>query len=388
MKVMHVIVGLDRGGAEGALSRLVLHDQRNQHTVVSLQDRGVHGDVLERGGIPLYTLGMRRGRIRWSNFRDLLKIVRRERPDVIQTWMYHSDLLGGLAGRLAGVDTIVWGIRHSTLDPDDVPLATRVLARVCAAVSRIVPAAVVSCSQEGLRLHQSMGYPAEKMAVIPNGYDCRRLQADENARRRIRAETGTSDTGLVVLGTVARWSAQKDHATLFAAVAQTSLRDLDRLRCFLVGPGMTSSNLELIGLLERFNLREKVILFGDRADASVLMNAFDLHVLSSSWGEGFPNVVAESMACGVPSIVTDIGDSSLVVGDTGWVVKPKAPELLASAIHDALEAMGDSARWVERKSACRDRITGMFSLEQMVESYREVWQTAASGAFGEGVGFA
>lgn len=155
-----------------------------------------------------------------------------------------------------------------------------------------------------------------------------------------------------------------------------------RVRCALVGPGMTKDNADLVALVKAHNLWEQVLLLGPRDDIPAVMNALDTHVLSSSFGEAFPNVVAEAMACGTPPIVTDVGDAALIVGDCGWVVAPKDAVRLAGAIADAMAAMGCAESWQARKQACRERVTEEFSLARMTAAYRAVWQEAVAATRG------
>src|SRR5690606_12427384 len=145
------------------------------------------------------------------------------------------------------------------------------------------------------------------------------------ARRAARLGWNVPDDA-VVIGSVARWNPLKDHENLLAAFARSRQHDL-RLRCVLIDFEMDASNGATAALLDRHALRESVILLGKRDDVPALMNGLDVHVLSSR-AEGFPNVVAEAMATGVPCLVTDVGDAAMIVDDTGWVAPPRNPAAL------------------------------------------------------------
>jgi glycosyltransferase involved in cell wall biosynthesis len=225
-----------------------------------------------------------------------------------------------------------------------------------------------------MRVHCDIGYPENRFVVIPNGYNCASYAPDSSARRRIRAELGIGQ-GSIVIGQVARWDAQKDHANLLASLA-ILVRSGVEYRCLLVGDGMTDENAALRSLISSHHLEDKILLMGLRKDIPAIMNALDLHILSSAYGEAFPNVVAESMACGTPCVVTRVGDAEFIVGTTGWVVPPRDAPALADAITQALKEL-HSGTWNHRQEECRRRITRNFSIDRMISSYLEVWRSVA-----------
>lgn len=374
MNVLHVITNLDDGGAQTVLLRLVTADAHDRHGVISLTDEGVVGARLAAAGVPVRTIGLPRGRLTAPGFAHLVRAIRRARPDVVQTWMYHADLLGGLAARIAGARTVVWGIRNTDLDRSRVSRQTRLTARACAAVSRIVPRGIVSCSERAAQAHAALGYPAERIVVVPNGYDLGAFAPDLEARRRVRAELAIGETQ-ALFGMVARWDPHKDHANLIAALAQLEGADIPDWRCALVGRDMDARNPALCALLARHGIGPRVLALGVRDDVPAVMNALDLHLLSSV-GEAFPNVVAEAMACGTPVVATDSGDAALIVGETGWIVPPGEPRALADAIRSALRELSVPGARTVRAAACRERIARNFGLERMVAGYRAAWAAA------------
>jgi glycosyltransferase involved in cell wall biosynthesis len=352
----------------------VAGDRENTHEVVSLMDEGFHGEHLAAAGVPVHALGMPRGRITVRGLARLYRIIRQRDPDVVQTWMYHADLIGGVLARLAGKRAVVWGIRNAYLNPMTSVWSTRAVARACALLSGTVPARIVSCSVAGARAHTSLGYSAAKMTVIANGYDVERLAPDEGARGRLRREWGV-EPDVFLVGMVARWDAQKDHATLLHALGLLQTRLPMAWRCILVGPDMTPDNRTLMTLLEAHCLHDRVLLLGPRSDVTGIMSALDLHVLSSV-GEAFPNVVAEAMACGTPCLVTDVGDAAMMVGATGWVVPPRDPQRLADGVATAAAELADPARRQRLQAAARARVSEEFGLPRMVSAYGSVWREA------------
>ena len=367
---LHIITGLTDGGAEAVLFRLCSRDTGGTHHVVSLMGLGKYGPLLEAAGVHVTTLDMPRGRVSLRGLWRLWRLMRHLRPDVVQTWMYHADLIGGVVGRLAGRRRIFWGIRHTRLIPGESSRATILVARICARLSRRVPEGIVCCAEAAAEVHAEMGYDRTRMHVIPNGYDIARFQPDPDAGRAIRRECGLTPDQPVI-GFVARYNAQKDHHTLLDALALLKTRG-GCPHCLLVGTDIDTGNAELGAAIAERGLEAFVHLLGQRADIPAVMNALDLHVMSSSFGEAFPNVLSEAMACGTPCVTTDVGDAAIIVGETGRIVPPKQPESLAQAIADLLAEHGTAA-WHERRGAARQRVIAKFSLERMIARYRAVW---------------
>ncbi len=373
LRVLHVITGLGQGGAESVLFRLATYPEAGvEHTVISLTDEGIYGERLRAAGVAVRALGMKRGRVTLGGFMELRRLIADARPDAVQTWMYHADLIGGLAARLAGVRAIAWGIRNSGEHLERSSRSARLVLRACALLSGRVPKAIVCAAQKAAQRHADKGYRRDRLVVISNGYDLSRYAPDAAARARARAEWGVVGDAPVI-GCVARWDPLKDHANLLRAVAALVRDGRDAgLRCVLIGRGMTADNPELGALIDRLGLRERLVLAGPSDDVPAAMNGLDLHVLSSC-AEGFPNVVAEAMACGVYCVVTDVGDAAYIVGDTGVVVPAEQAEALARGIETALREV--AARGRERAGEpARARVLEHFDLARMVQSYIAVWR--------------
>ncbi|OWT63267.1 glycosyl transferase [Achromobacter insolitus] len=373
MRVLHIITGLGQGGAESVLFRLATYPEANvEHVVVSLTDEGIYGERLRAAGVAVHVLGMKRGRVSLGGFLALRALVAAERPDAVQTWMYHADLIGGLAARLAGVRAIAWGIRNSGEHLERSSRSARIVLRACALLSGRIPKAIVCAAQKSAERHADKGYDRARMVVIANGYDLSRYAPNAEARSRVRAQWGVPQD-VPAIGCVARWDPLKDHANLLRAIAALVRDGRDAgLRCVLIGRGMDTDNAELGALVDKLGLRDRLVLAGPSDDVPAAMNGLDLHVLSSC-AEGFPNVVAEAMACGVYCVVTDVGDAAYIVGDAGVVVPPEQPEALARGIETALREV--AARGRERAGeAGRARVLENFDIARMVQSYIAVWR--------------
>ena len=380
MRILHVITGLGRGGAETVLYRLATGSTRATHEVICLEAPGYFSTKLEEAGIPVHHVGWGAvGSVR-ALFR-LHKLVRSLDADVVQTWMYRANVFGGLSAKLVG-SPIVWNIRCSSWDV--LPLPTQLLAHVGGFLARFVPRRVINCSAVSRRLHARLGYDAADGVVIPNGYDPALFGPDEQARDAIRQELNVPSDGFV-LATIGRWHVQKGLPELLQAVRILRDRKLP-VTLLMVGRDLDEGNGDLTDLIARTGGGEALRLLGNREDVADLARAADLHVLASIGAEGFPNAVAETMLSATPNVVTDVGDAALVVGDTGWVVPPRDPERLADAVEVAYREFARSPdKWAERRSAARDRIVREFPLDRMIDTYEAVWRGIAPVGAGQDV---
>lgn len=331
--------------------------------------------MLEEYGIETFSLDMPKRSFLLGSALKLYRILRMLNPDVIQTWMYHADFFGGLVARWAGFSSIVWGIRHSTLEPGKSGRVTILIAKLSAIASGWLPVKIAVCAQRAMEVHEELGYCKAKMQVIPNGFDLERFKLQKSLDLAV---VGVSPivADYPVIAAIGRYDPQKDHATLLKALAILRTRNL-HVTCLLVGTGLDSNNHQLTELIVKNDLVDSVILLGARNDIPAVLSAVDVHVLSSAFGEGFPNVVAEAMACGTPCVVTDVGDAADIVGKTGWVVPPSDAKALAEALQLALEELRASEfKWQQRRKAARARIRDNFSLEKMILSYHRIWEEA------------
>lgn len=368
MKVLHVITGLGVGGAETMLLRLIEGaDTEVSHMVVSLTDAEPLGREIEEAGAPVTALGMRGVAHLPKAVLRLRRLVREQEPDVVQTWLYHGDLVGALAARGLGVP-IAWNLRHSDLSRNRNKRSTLLTMKACALLSRRIPTRIISCSATAIATHVEAGYDPSKMVLIPNGFDTNQFNPAPEGRVELRRELGLGPDALVT-ATVGRYHPQKDPATLLKAAGNV-LPHRPRGHLVLVGRGFTTDNGELMRLIDDHGLRGRVHPMGLRRDVARLDAALDLFI-SSSAGEAFPNAVGEAMSCGVPCIVTDVGDVSDLIGETGRIVPPRDPEALAAAWAELLDK-SDSERATLGKTA-RRRIQERFSMQSILARYQRVW---------------
>lgn len=370
IRILHVVTGLYRGGAEMSLLRTLAHADRDLylHHVVSLASAGELAPAVRGTGAGVVELAVSPGSSAFLAVPRLRGIIRAWNPDLVQTWMYHSDLLGGLAARLAGNPPVVWGLHHADLDPKLNKRSTLWVAGTCARLSGWLPSSIVCCSEATRRVHADFGYEAEKMHVIPNGYEVDEFRPDPAARAEVRRELGLTDDDFVV-GMVGRYHPLKDHRN-FLAAARLLLDAGDKARFVLCGLGVDEASDELMALVDRYGLREVTNLLGERKDPQRIMNSFDLGTIASA-GEGFPNVVCEMMLCGISCVVTDVGDAALIVGQTGDVVPRADAPALAEGWRQMLR-LGAEGRRAKGASA-RLRIVQNYSAEAISLRYHQLW---------------
>jgi glycosyltransferase involved in cell wall biosynthesis len=369
IRIVHVISGLMTGGAETQLFRLAAAADRGlwRFSVVSAAGRGTFGDRLEALGVPVCALGLDRRDPR-APFR-LWRAVHEFDPQMVQGWMGHGNLLASLAGLFRPGLPVLWNVRATVYDLSlEKPGTARVIrlgARLSGSPSRIVYNSELSARQ-----HEALGFRPNRRVVIPNGFDVEHFRPDAESRRATRQRLSLQD-GECAVALVARYHPMKDHRTFLMAIAELARRGL-RVRAVLAGLGADEMNVELNGLIQELGLASSTILLGEVADTVPIMRAADVVCLSSSWGEGFPNVLGEAMACETPCITTDIGDARSVVGDCGSVVPPRSSEQLAAAIEAIAIAPTEERRALGARA--RIRIQNNFSIEHVVDRYSALYR--------------
>ena len=370
IKVTHIITGLQADGAERMLFNLTTQMDRERfaNSVVSLTGMGDLGEALVREGIPVRALCLKKSLSSMASLWRLRRVLCQEKPDVVQTWMYHADLVGGLVAQAAGIRRVLWGVHHCDVSRGSMKWLTRVTARACASASYHVPKQIVFCSEASRLAHAQLGYASSKMTFIPNGFDTSRFQPDAQIRQAVRRELGIRPDSLVV-GMLGRHHPHKDHANFVAAAGAIAGAHPD-IEFVLCGRGVTRENEELWSRVTAAGLDGRAHLLGAREDVSRLLAALDV-LVSSSQTEAFPLAVGEAMAAGVPCVVTDVGDSRLLVGNTGVVVPARNSSALANGIEVLLKAGQDGRQSLG--IAARARIQKFFSLAGIVRRYEDLY---------------
>lgn len=378
LRILFVINDIDIGGAERMLLKVTSQlAPSHDLTVASLTQRGALASEFEQVGADVIALGMRGPLSLPGAVARLAREVRARRPQLMSTWMYHADLVGGLAARLAGLPAVAWNIRHGDLSPAHTSLATRAVVRTNALLSSMLPKKILCCSETARRTHVEFGYREERFHLIPNGFDLQKFRPSSEARTSVRQELGLRDDDLLI-GLVARWHPHKDQPGFIRAAA-TLGRQHGNAHFVLVGDDCNTDNPELVRLIAEAELGGKIHLLGRRNDIPRLTAALDI-ATSSSIGEGFSNTLGEAMACAVPCVATDVGDSAYIVGTTGKIVPPSDPPALAQAWAELVTAPDTVRR--ELGERARERVSQKFELgvvaRQYEAAFREIIQDSDS----------
>lgn len=369
MKVVHVITGLEGAGAELNLYRLIkaTTPAGYSHEVISLTGEGPVHALLTEFGVPVSVISMRR--TSFSAIGAIGKVahlVRQARPDIVQTWMYHADLVGGLAARITRTP-VVWGIQASELDPAT-DRTSRAVASLNAWLSRTIPRSIVSNSEAGRQWHARFGYDSRKFVVIPTGFEVPAWPT-EQTRAASRRQFGIPRECLVV-GRIGRFAPVKDIRS-FVMAAQIVVRKVPDVVFVLCGGGLDPSNSMLQSWIGGAGLTERFFLLGPMTNLEKVYPVLDVFC-SSSYAEGFPGVVGEAMSYAIPVVATDAGDSAALVGNCGRIVPARNPTSLGAALVEIL-LLRDPERSA-LGAAARSRISDYFSLESMGAKYDAVYR--------------
>ena len=378
-KILFVTTGLESGGAEMSLYKLVTRMDKSRFdcSVVSLTDAGpVLGARIQEGGIPLHCLGFARGMPDPRMVTSLARWIGKAKPDLVQTWMYHADLVGGLAAGLARRPAarrapVVWSVHSTHLVKGKNKSLTLGVIGLNARLSRRLPARVLCCSDAARDTHLQLGYPETLLLTIPSGVDTEEFIPNPAARADVRQELHLPPDAPLI-GLSARFDPQKDHETFFRA-AQILHRSRPEARFVLWGGGITPDNRTLARMAQGAGVDAQTHFLGLRRDTARLTAALDAATCCSAFGESFALVMGEAMACGIPCVTTDMAGPAAIVGGHGWVVPVRDARALAEAWREMLDLTPEAR--AARQQDARGHILDHFSLDKTVREYEAFYKT-------------
>jgi glycosyltransferase involved in cell wall biosynthesis len=372
MKILHIISGLPIGGAEMMLYKLISVIDRDifEPVVISLTDYGSLGNNIKKLNIPVYKMEMNAGFPNPFKVWRFIKLIRKINPELIQGWMYHGNLAALLAKWvLLNRVFLLWNIRHT---PDDLKKEKRLTALVIRLGAKFSshPERIIYNSKVSEQKHELLGYDNKNKSIIPNGFNCEQFKPFDNAKSKLRHSLDLKKDTLLI-GLIARYHIMKDHVTFLHSAGKLN-KTYPEIHFIFVGQGVDKNNHLLIKLIEDLKITKNIHLLGKRMDVDEITAGLDIACSSSSWGESFSNAIGEAMACGIPCIVTDVGDSAWIVGETGIVVKPGDKKALTKAWVTLIE-LGSEGR-VRLGRSARQRVIEHFSINIVVKQYEDLYR--------------
>ena len=370
IRICHLITSLDTGGAERTLVNLVTAMDRDEfeNEVITLLKPGPMAQTLTQAGVPVTSLEMGRHRPNPIVLLSLIRHLRAKEPAIVQTWLYHADFFGSVGAFFAKPDHLIWNLRSSEIDHPGIPRSTRYLARLLAVLSRW-PDAIIVNSRDGQRYHERLGYRPKRWINITNGVDLNRFRPRRDERPMLRSRLGIS-ADAAVIGLIARYHPMKDVETFLRAASRFQRED-ENAKFVLCGDRLDPDNEKLTEVLSSLDLGRSVVLLGRRSDIELIYPALDVLTLCSTYGESLPNVLCEAMACDVPCVATDVGDSVEIIGDCGLIVPKRDHEALARAWH----ALLGKKKLETGTNTARLRIAARYSLEKMCAHYESFYRS-------------
>ncbi len=339
--------------------------------VISLMPGGMFFDRTVQLNVPVYDLGMRQGVPGLGALLRFRKLIKEFQPDIVQGWMYHGNLLAWIGMKFSGsTANIYWSIHQSLADIKAEKPMLASLVRLSARLSGGLKAVVFSASV-GRSQHIDNGFASDNALTILDNFDLTAFKTTESAKL-LHSDLQLPEDALLVVS-IARYAPMKDHKSLIDAAALV-VEKFPLVHFVLVGPGVDQDNAVLCEQIQQLELVEHVHLLGQRTDIQSILNNVNVFVLSSSFSESFPNVLGEAMACEVPCVTTDVGDSKVIVGDTGAVVPPNNPTLLADGMISLIALAPEDLQQLGRKA--RERIEQNFNLDgadSFVRQYEKLY---------------
>ena len=371
MKIIHIITDLGEGGAQKFLINLCQStSELHNHIIISLSSSNQYL-LNQKYNFKIYTLNLNKFLFGFfGSIVKLIRIIKRNKPNIIQTWLYHADFIGGIIAFIFGYRRIFWTVRDCSIDVNT-KLLTKLIVIILSKLSYIIPEKIIFNSNNALnKFNKRYGYDKEKSFLIQNGFDIKKYKINKKDRKSLRNFLGLNEIDLV-LGMVARFHPVKNHIYLIKTLNLVK-RKFPNIKCLLVGKDLDKNNLFLKKIIKDNQIEENIVLLGIRRDITKIMNTIDIHLLSSK-SEAFPNVIGEAMACGTPCVSTNVGDVQDIIGNNGWIVPINDYFTFSETIILAINEINCKNKKTN-PNIIRKRIIDYFSQEKMVKNFLEIWQ--------------
>lgn len=361
VNVLHIITSLGEGGAQKILKEICLNNKDLIHEVVCFKSGRFENEIKDRG-VKVYFYNIKKNPIR--TFISLFILINfKFKPNIIQTWMYHSDLIGCLLKLFwfRKDKYLFWNVRNGTLIKESSSFLTRRIRNILSFLSFFSPNKIIYCSKSVKLIHESVGYNNKIGEVINNGVDTNFFHWYS---RENRVESNYK------IGFIGRFNKQKNLDTLFQSLSILKKENI-QFSLYLVGENLDYKNNKLKHSLKKADLINNTNLYGIKSDIRNILFKLDLLVLTSTSGEGFPNILLEAMSTGLRCISTDVGESKCIINKFGWIIKPKDIESLVNAIKKSIYQNQNQRIYFEKES--RNHVAKFYPKEIMIENYKRLY---------------
>ena len=369
MKIMHLISGLKSGGAESTLFKLVKNDINNIHIVVSLTDGGSYKSKLEEESIEVHNLNFKFNLNLFYQFFKLILLIKKIKPNAIQSWMYYCNFITIFIKLFCNIN-IYWNIRASFYKQFYTPFS-KFIIYFSALASHIIPKKIVYCSYSSIRNHEKIFFSKKKSVFIANGFDViekKNFQKDIKILNQYKLNSKN-----IIFSMIARYDPHKDHIGLINKFINIIDKN-NSVILILIGRNINNMNTNLNKIVKKNNLSQKIILLDHINDLEKMYSIIDFHILLS-FSESFPNVIAETMARGIPNISSDVGHASEIINQSGWIIKNKDEIQFKKAVNEAINLYSNKKELSKLKIKCLNSISHKFNIQSMIINYNELWKS-------------
>tara|TARA_Y100001970_G_scaffold294294_1_gene449941 strand:+ start:9941 stop:11056 length:1116 start_codon:yes stop_codon:yes gene_type:complete len=366
MKILHLISGLDSGGAEKTLYKLVTSDSKNDHTIISLTRGGIFKKKLEKKNISIYILNFKLNIYFFHEFFKLINLIKKIKPNLIQSWMYKCNFITIFIKLFYKVD-VYWNIRASFYKKLYSPL-NQLIIYFSAIASHLIPMKIIYCSFESIDNHEKIFFSKKKSIFIANGFDT--LENINFEKNRDILNKYHLNNKNIIFSMIARFDPHKKHMKLvknFIRVIQNN----KNVVLILIGKNVNMKGGALYKFIQDNNMSNNIILLDEINNLEEIYSIIDFHILFSH-SESFPNVIAESMSRGIPNISSNVGHASEIINKSGWIVNNDDMDF-NNIILKAINVYNNRTEFIKLKYKCIENISNRFSLKSMTKNYNKVW---------------
>tara|TARA_B100001250_G_C19805944_1_gene793292 strand:+ start:1699 stop:2817 length:1119 start_codon:yes stop_codon:yes gene_type:complete len=369
MRIIHIITGLHIGGAERMLEKLLIQEIDSKNTlIISLSSIGEIGANLEKLGYDLVAIDLKKNLFSLiKGFFKIRRYIRAFKPNIVQTWLYHSNLIGSLASLFLNIN-VVWNLRGTSI-PQGFFSMTNFVIIVLSFLSYFMPKKIICCGASVKEAHRKMGFSDKKMIVIPNGYDFKNFKKNDAAGLKIRQKYNVKESDILI-GSVGRFDPLKDHDNFIQACAMIRKHNKD-IEFIIIGRDINSKNNALMSILIKHNMDDDIILIDEQKSLNSFYSAMDIFCLHSL-SEGFPNVLVEAMANSLPCVSTDAGEAEIILNNSEYTVRVNNPIDLSKKLLSVAELSVEKRKQLGFNNS--SRVKNKYDIRKIKKIYFDLYK--------------